>query len=35
MNFQGKRKHQYENSIKAAWYSILGMIILVILAYLL
>ncbi len=30
MNNQGKRKDQYENSAKFAWYAIVGMIVLLI-----
>ena len=35
MNNQGKRPEQYTNRDKAAWYSIVGMILLLILASLL
>ena len=31
MNFQGRRKDQYKNSAKFAWYSVIGMIIILIL----
>ncbi len=30
MNNQGKRPDQYENSAKAAWYAIIGMIVLLV-----
>ncbi len=30
LNNQGKRKDQYENSAKFAWYAIVGMIVLLI-----
>ena len=35
MNNQGKRPDQYANSAKAAWYSVVGMIALLVLASLL
>ncbi len=35
MNNQGKRKDQYENSAKFAWYAIVGMVILLVLTTLL
>ena len=35
MEFQGKDKQNYENSAKAAWYSVVGMMILLALASLL
>ena len=30
MKFQGKSKQNYENSAKAAWYAIIGMIVLLV-----
>ena len=30
LNNQGKRPDQYENSAKAAWYAIVGMIVLLV-----
>lgn len=30
LNNQGKRPDQYENSAKAAWYTIIGMIVLLV-----
>jgi hypothetical protein len=30
LNNQGKRKDQYENSAKFAWYAIVGMIVLLV-----
>jgi hypothetical protein len=35
MNNQGKRKDQYENSAKFAWYAIVGMVTLLVLTTLL
>jgi len=35
MNNQGKRPDQYTNSVKAAWYAVVGMITLLVLASLL
>ena len=35
MNNQGKRPDQYPNSVKAAWYAVVGMIALLVLASLL